>query len=90
MVARDHGIPMVSLTAVKTAVNLPCGALKKLEKIVRFLNGTVYGSSRPRYTHGKPYRGKNRGKFTVWSPEEIRVIFPSKYPHNILWLVLIF
>ena len=28
-------------------------------------NGTVYGSSRPRYTHGKPYRGKNRGKFTV-------------------------
>ena len=64
MVARDHGIPMVSLTAV----NLPCGALKKLEKIVRFLNGTVYGSSRPRYTHGKPYRGK----FTVWSPEEIR------------------
>ena len=30
-------------------------------QIVRFLNGTVYGSSRPRYTHGKHYRGK----FTV-------------------------
>ena len=26
------------------------------------LSGTVYGSSRPRYTHGKPYGGKNRGK----------------------------
>ena len=29
MVARDHGIPMVSLTAGKTAGNLPCRALKK-------------------------------------------------------------
>ena len=44
MVTHDHGIPMVSLTVVKTAVNLPCRAQVFLA-FVRFRN-------QPTTTHG--------------------------------------